>query len=359
MRKSLIIILLALSALLVAAEAWVDYFPMPEGEFNPKKYICYRATVPPVIDGRVEDDIWQKTDWSDKFVDIEGDLKPLPFHDTQVKMLWDDHFLYFAAKLYETDVWAKLLKRDSVIFYDNDFEIFIDPDGDTHNYYEFEMNAYNTVWDLLLTAPYRDAENKAVDSWDIQKLMSAVHVNGTINNPEDTDNFWSLEVAIPWQVLEECANRRPEDGDQWRVNFSRVQWDTEIVDYNYKKLEKPEHNWVWSPQGIINMHYPENWGFVQFSENQVGEKQVKFKWNKDEDAKMYLRQIYYQQRDYNLKHGIFTADLQQLALPEFALDNYQPAKLYVNPHGFYAILKSTDNTKEITIDQTGRTRIIK
>ena len=56
-------------------------------------------------------------------------------------MLWDDEYFYVAAELEEPDIWATLTERDAVIFYDNDFEIFIDPDGDSHEYYEFEMNA--------------------------------------------------------------------------------------------------------------------------------------------------------------------------------------------------------------------------
>ena len=35
-------------------------------------------------------------------------------------------------------------------------QVFIDPDGDNHNYYEFEMNALNTVWELVLRKPYKD-----------------------------------------------------------------------------------------------------------------------------------------------------------------------------------------------------------
>lgn len=27
----------------------------------------------------------------------------------------------------------------------------------------------------------------------------------------------------------------------------------------------PEDNWVWSSQNVINMHLPEMWGFIQFS----------------------------------------------------------------------------------------------
>ena len=41
----------------------------------------------------------------------------------------------------EPDLWGTLTARDSVIFHDNDFEVFIDPDGDTHAYYELEVNA--------------------------------------------------------------------------------------------------------------------------------------------------------------------------------------------------------------------------
>ena len=59
-----------------------------------------------------------------------------------------------------------MTERDSVIFRDNDFEVFIDPDGDTHAYYELEINALGTVWDLLLLKPYRDG-GPAINGWDI------------------------------------------------------------------------------------------------------------------------------------------------------------------------------------------------
>jgi len=81
-------------------------------------------------------------------------------------------------------VWGNLKQRDTVIYLNNDFEIFIDPDGDTHNYYEFEFNALNTLWDLFLTKPYRE-KTVVLDNWDASGLISAVHVDGTLNNPND------------------------------------------------------------------------------------------------------------------------------------------------------------------------------
>ena len=144
-------------------------------------------------------------------------------------MLWDDEFLYFGADLEEPHLWGTLEERDAVIFQDNDFEVFIDPDGDTHAYFEIEINALNTVWDLLLIQPYRDG-GPAVHAWDIAGLRTAVDLRGTINRPDDRDEGWSIEMAIPWKMLAEAAPRRarPRAGDQWRINFSRVQWQLDV-----------------------------------------------------------------------------------------------------------------------------------
>ncbi len=133
-------------------------------------------------------------------------------------MLWDDNYFYVAARLDEPHVWGTLTKHDSVIFHDNDFEIFIDPDGDNHQYYEIEINALNTEWDLFLGKPYRNG-GPAVNEWEIPGLKTGVHVYGTLNNPSDRDEGWSVEFAIPWKVLaeyappaESSARRRPVAG---------------------------------------------------------------------------------------------------------------------------------------------------
>ncbi|HSI73276.1 MAG TPA: carbohydrate-binding family 9-like protein, partial [Fimbriimonas sp.] len=120
---------------------------------HPKTYICSRAVEPPSIDGNLEKQFWAHAPWTDDFVDILGDRMPKPRYRTRVKMLWDDEHLYIGAMLEEPHVWGTLTERDSVIFHDNDFEVFIDPDGDNHLYGELEINALNTVWDLLLVKP--------------------------------------------------------------------------------------------------------------------------------------------------------------------------------------------------------------
>lgn len=291
--------------------------PEPKIDYAPKHYICRRAQGPLVLDGRVDKTFWETADWSDDFVDIEGDIRPKPAKQTRVKMLWDDEHFYFAAELIEDQIWATLTERDSVIFYDNDFEIFIDPDGDSHQYYEFEINALNTVWDLLLVKPYRDG-GPPVNGWDISGLKTAVHIDGELNRPGADNRKWSVEVAIPWASLRECAagSRQPFPGEFWRVNFSRVQWQTEVQDGEYRKVLNPEtgkpypeDNWVWSPMGIINMHYPELWGYVVFAD---GDTPQSFELPQDERIKWDLRRLYYRERNYFEAHGEFTADKKLL-----------------------------------------------
>lgn len=236
----------------------------------PKIYDCRRTAQPLRADGRLDDAAWRSAPWTDYFVDIEGAAKPAPRLRTRVKMLWDDDYFYIAAQMEEPDLWATLTKRDSVIFHDNDFEVFIDPNGDTLEYYEFEINALNTGWDLFLDKPYRHG-GSARNSWDIAGLRTAVHLEGTLNRPGDKDSGWSVELAFPWKALAEYAHKPapPRHGDEWRVNFSRVQWRLEIAKGIYNKAPNTkEDNWVWSPQGAVNMHIPERWGRVRFSSAQ-------------------------------------------------------------------------------------------
>ena len=151
---------------------------------------------------------------------------------------------------------ASLTRHDSVIFHDNDFEVFLKPLSEAPGYFEFEINALNTGWDLYLNRPYREG-GKADNSWDIPGLKTAIAVRGTLNDSRDTDSGWTVEMAFPWNAF---ASRlpvtRPSAGSEWRINFSRVEW---------KQGQAKEDNWVWSPEGVINMHVPGRWGYLRFA----------------------------------------------------------------------------------------------
>ena len=239
----------------------------------PKHYIVNKINDQINIDGRDDELAWNNAIYTDDFIDIEG--SKTPSQKTNVKMLWDEKFLYVFAKLYENHIWGDITKRDEVIYYNNDFEVFINPNDDVFSYGEIEINALGTEWDLFLNRPYR-LKGKADSSWDINGLKSAVDINGTLNDPNDLDDYWTVEIAIPLKEIEKLNTSGKDEkvisGDVWRINFSRVNWDFEINNGVYSRKKEngkylPEYNWVWSPQGIINMHVPENWGYLVFSEN--------------------------------------------------------------------------------------------
>ena len=138
--------------------------PEPDFEalpFAPRQFVCYRPSGSLTIDGRLDEPSWKAAAWTDPFVDILGDRAPRPRFATRAKMLWDDDYFYFAADIEEPHLWATLTARDSVIFQDNDFEIFIDPDGDTHNYFELEINAFATLGMAIATAVQKPGTSPA------------------------------------------------------------------------------------------------------------------------------------------------------------------------------------------------------
>jgi Carbohydrate family 9 binding domain-like len=287
--------------------------PTPS-EPNPLGYVCLKTTKPPTIDGKIDDEVWKAAPWSSDFVDIEGEKKPKPRHRTRMKMLWDEQALYIAAEIEEPHLWATLKEHDSVIFQDPDFELFLDPDGDNHMYAELELNALNTTWDLLLTKPYRDG-GKAINAWEVLGLKSAVHRIGTLNDPSDLDKSWSVEICWPFTGLKELTSSTmpPVDGQQWRINFSRVEWDTTIENGKYVKVKgKPEYNWVWSPQGVIDMHRPERWGYLQFSTKTTGP--VEYRPDPAQGVKDRLHEVYYAQQNYQAKNGRYAKTIADLGL---------------------------------------------
>jgi hypothetical protein len=86
----------------------------------------------------------------------------------------------------------------------------------------------------------------------------------------------------------------------------------------------PEHNWVWSAQGLIAMHYPEMWGEVLFAENNDRD----FASSPEHDhimAASALMPVYYLQRQFREEHGRFAVTLEELGLPPAALPRWNPA----------------------------------
>ena len=254
--------------------AWA--YPLSIPQTSPV-YDAVRTSREITIDGNLDEPAWAAAPWTGEFVDILGGDAPAPPLRTRAKILWDDDKLYIGAEMEEPHLWATLTEQDAIIYRDDDFEVFLDPDGDGLRYFEIEVNAFGAVLDLFLSEPYNRG-GRADLGWQAAGLEVGVSLTGTVNDPRDQDQGWSVELAIPWRGLVPPGERSagapgkpPEPGESWRMNFSRVDWPLEVAEGSYRKAEvpsrenrHPESNWVWSPQGSINMHIPERWGVVRF-----------------------------------------------------------------------------------------------
>lgn len=262
------------------------------------EYTCLRAPSTFPIDGDLTKPVWQRAPRSPRFADmVTGDTG---YFDTRAAAVWDDANLYVAYWIEEPFVEASLTERDSLIFNENDVEVFIDG-GDC--YYEFEINALNTVYEVFFI--WQDAlarfdaqefdplRRRAVTfggdydrqaptfwrgthprglrwaflDWDLPGLQSAVRVDGTINDRTTVDRGWTVEIAFPWAGLKPLANGRalpPNDGDLWRMFFGRF----EKLTFGGRELQ-PHPAWVWSKHGVYDTHQPELWTPVRFSTREI------------------------------------------------------------------------------------------
>ena len=331
-------------------------------EIRPNTYTAYKTQDSITIDGISNEVAWNSVEWSSDFVDIQGGESPK--YQTNIKMLWDETYFYILAKIEEPHVWADISQHDAIIFHNNDFEVFVDPDGDTHNYYELEINALNTVWDLFITKPYRELNATVLNDWEILGLKSAVHVEGTLNDPSDTDKGWILEMAIPWSVYKTSYYHEVVPRDAfWRVNFSRVNWDYELTNgvYSRKKDLKGrflhEYNWAWSSQGVVNMHEPEKWGYVYFSSKDAG-SETPFVIPKDEEIKWALYKMYRAQKAHFSKTNQWLTTIKSIQSTPVVLHGVTLSPFIENySSGWTISIKSPFSNKLLSLKEDGKFKI--
>lgn len=229
-----------------------------------------------------------------RFVDLITGERTL--YDTTVAVLWDDECLYMGFWIEEPNVTARFTKRDSLIYEDNDVEVFI---AGRHGYYEFEINAFGTIYEVFFvwdeayeSGGFADIPEFGRDvpgarpfngvgftahprgsrtgfwEWDFPGLRSAVSVAGVLNDASHVDQGWTVELAFPWDGLQHLADGRslpPLDGDVWRMSFSR---------FNQYKAPPPADDssgWTMSAHGVWDSHIPELFPYIHFSTQYVNE----------------------------------------------------------------------------------------
>lgn len=209
----------------------------------------YRATAPVIVDGDCDEAAWDAAQELDDFVFTWWQAGDPPQQQTKAKLLWDDEYLYIAYQCADKDIQATRHGRDSQVYRDDCVEVFASPEfAKPENYFNLEMNALGEQLDQ-----YRPG-GKMLEHWDPDGIQIGVSIDGTLNDSEDEDRGWSLEVAIPFRHFANVlTDSRPAPGDRWRLNLSRLE------DNMASKSQ-----WSQGDRNYPRFHHPEYFGFVEF-----------------------------------------------------------------------------------------------
>jgi len=226
-------------------------FPSIEGAALPKASVP-RLEGSVVVDGNLEEGVWSKALVLGPFV--ENGRGGGTADRTYVRVFVDDEALYLAWSIYDRDIQATLVERDSRFWEEEVVEFFLAIEA-LDRYFELQWNPLGGVFDATISNRLDPGgKSQGIDgdwSFTAVNMKSAVSVDGTVSNAEDIDRIWTVETVIPFKDLE---IERPKAGVQWRANFYRFNRGGGVG------VEKQS----WSPTLDGSFHQPSRFGILTF-----------------------------------------------------------------------------------------------
>ena len=164
----------------------------------------------PRLDGALDDPLWQQASPISKFLQREPYEGQAPTEQTEVRILYDKHEVYFGITCFDSNpkgIVATELRRDVSQELDDYFEIIIDSSHDRRNAYVFQVNPLGTQRDALITEEQAAENGDGDPGWD-GVWTSEARIN--------TDG-WTATVSIPFSTLNFMQSRDVI----WGINFKR------------------------------------------------------------------------------------------------------------------------------------------
>jgi len=190
--------------------------PQPSRQVAERPYPVVYATIPPTIDGKLDDDVWQRAVPWKTFYEYDQINRPVDL--ATAYMAWDRDNLYFAVAIRDQDIYL-LYKEDEAILCTADVvELFIKPSEQKLDLYEFEFNAWGAIWDVHYVSRGGGWHDR-FSAYDSGAVVAATY-EGTVNNWTDEDTGWTVEVAIPMKAFSDPVPEGPRPGDRWRFNVA-------------------------------------------------------------------------------------------------------------------------------------------
>jgi hypothetical protein len=175
------------------------------GEEPPEKSVrIQRAAEPPVIDGVLNEEVWQRAPVIDDLHQVSPVEFAEPSERTEVYILYDRDALYVGVRMFDSEpqlINARILRQGQAIGSDDRFFLHIDPFNSRRGGYLFGVNPNGVRFDGI----FEGITQRQFD-WDgVWQAAARITADG-----------WVVEMEIPFKTLSFDPTQTT-----WRMNFAR------------------------------------------------------------------------------------------------------------------------------------------
>lgn len=231
----------------------------------------------PVIDGDLNDAVWQNARMISNFVLTAGDHGATAEHQTTAFLTYDDQHLYVAFRCDEPDIagmkTTSKMTDDLDMLYDDRVEVFLDVNHDHRSYIELAANSAGVQFDQTGFNRLNGSKTCDMDPsfnafWRVRTRLG--------------EDYWTAEISIDVTSL---GIKKIEKGMTWGLNLARVRQPDVVKGDEFFKREpggEAEYS-AWAPvndyirETISNFHEPVAFGDMVFGDPGFEIKELAFR----------------------------------------------------------------------------------
>jgi hypothetical protein len=179
-----------------------------------KQYQATKITATPVINGVLDEDIWQLGEWVDDFTQNQPYNGRPASQRTEFKILFDEDNIYVGIKALDTSpdsIVNRLTRRDQA---DGDMvAIILDSFHDLRTAFTFGVSSAGVKYDFMMTNDGQNEDNTWDPNWWVK---TSINKEG-----------WIAEMKIPLSQIRFDKN----SGDVWGLEMARVLYRKNETDF--------------------------------------------------------------------------------------------------------------------------------
>ncbi|SVD83056.1 uncharacterized protein METZ01_LOCUS435910, partial [marine metagenome] len=193
--------------------------PLSAIQNNRELYQLEAVRVPegPIIDGSMEDAVWQRAPVIDQFIQQEPAEGAPATERTEVRVLYDESNLYVGVRAFDSEsnaIIASEMRRDSDRLLDEDnFQIILDTFNDSRSAYMFVTSPLGAKLEQQIFEEGEGGRRGFTTNNNVNRNWDGVWYVST----RQLSDGWMAEIAIPMVTV-----RFPDaDRQDWGLNFMR------------------------------------------------------------------------------------------------------------------------------------------